>query len=1031
MDYSNILSKPKSFFGKQKVWMAHGEDLVLFNTYRPNIQNLLRHSCIPESCHSLWIGLYRIGTAEDEAKTFVVVSCSDRRIRKLTRDLLSSCPIFQPGEALDRFKVISKATLPETACEPQQTMQDESEMPSETGLLKMDKDDNLATEGLKTIRTYPNMTGENHLCRYVEVSQWSEKGELLSQRATAGPLLWLNGCSYQLTVAHVATFKNKKTADTIERNPHDWDDWDDWDEEDEDVNATACPLDENIASWNISTRHNMTPEASNDDGTEDDNSESLSSDSVLGDTIQQDDSSIALIEATPVNKEYIDNSAPLYSSPPLPPSEPPVLEDFYIEHYSSSSVILQASIQPCQNSSEMDYLLIPTKVNAQTEACTSESAELLQISEAFDVQGQTEPRAIIIATASLGYIEGVVFPAPSLLRSPGMKNFETLYCIESNNAMPKGSSGSAVFDKQTGLLAGHIVLGCTEKNFWYMVPIVNVLNDLELRFHHKWKCQIQLNADAAISPNDQKDLFDIKFFSQSRPLESSQNSLLMQRNHEYHQEVVSKLPRATKWGIISNPMTTIVNVLERESQFSARDQPETLICYDQWDSQFGPGAGSPDSEIILVARFRTLEHALLEAMAFMTLHPETPPKEYETKRIRRSRDVETERTGLSGAIKAYQHNKTDGQQPTAWVFDIFEPFNKGSALDSRELLELLHGKSLSPNPHDHTAYTPHYIYIKNTDPLRAMELYRTTLGSQIKGFKDLLFNYISKQPIPMINLTNITGLGSPQFSIAINLPFFVIISHDEFNKRSLAGGASFRYAFSLSFLHIQEQLCETLDENTDPQPGKGFLYSATWSTIVTGTNERYWTAACLDETFDEEKTGNDHSEDTILLTGSSDGQTADIKRLISPRVYALEALAMQLEKIADYHHRIMSVLRFHFDIFEETINSPPTEWFHKHHGWRAEFFNVLAHVLDTNSKIIERLENFLSTELQHYPDGTGGHPLWRGFFGDPGPSESSRRIKKSLDALRDTQVQLNLIDDRIMVRMISLTYGAPTRSELS
>ncbi|WKT40390.1 hypothetical protein QSH57_005196 [Fusarium oxysporum f. sp. vasinfectum] len=227
MDYSNILSKPKSFFGKQKVWMAHGEDLVLFNTYRPNIQNLLRHSCIPESCHSLWIGLYRIGTAEDEAKTFVVVSCSDRRIRKLRRDLLSSCPIFQPGEALDRFKVISKATLPETACEPQQTMQDESEMPSETGLLKMDKDDNLATEGLKTIRTYPNMTGENHLCRYVEVSQWSEKGELLSQRATAGPLLWLNGCSYQLTVAHVATFKNKKTADTIERNPHDWDDWDD------------------------------------------------------------------------------------------------------------------------------------------------------------------------------------------------------------------------------------------------------------------------------------------------------------------------------------------------------------------------------------------------------------------------------------------------------------------------------------------------------------------------------------------------------------------------------------------------------------------------------------------------------------------------------------------------------------------------------------------------------------------------------------------------------------------------------------
>ncbi|KAM0084877.1 hypothetical protein ACKRZS_002824 [Fusarium odoratissimum] len=149
------------------------------------------------------------------------------------------------------------------------------------------------------------------------------------------------------------------------------------------------------------------------------------------------------------------------------------------------------------------------------------------------------------------------------------------------------------------------------------------------------------------------------------------------------------------------------------------------------------------------------------------------------------------------------------------------------------------------------------------------------------------------------------------------------MSHDEFNKRSLAGGASFRSGFSLSFLHIQEQLCETQDENTDPQPDKGFLYSATWSTIVTGTNERYWTAACLDDTFDEEKTGNDYSEDAILLTGSSDGQTADIKRRILPRAYALKALAMQLEKIAEYHHHIMSILEFNFDIFVRFQHNPP------------------------------------------------------------------------------------------------------------
>lgn len=173
--------------------MARGEDLALFNTYRPNIQNLLRHSCLPESSHNLWIGLYRIGTTEDEAKTFVVVSCSDSRIRKLTRGLLNSCSIFQPGEALDRFKVISKATLPETACEPQQTMQDDEELPCilyEAGLLNKNKDKNMAMAMEKcktTICIHPSNTGDSYLCRSVRARQMSEQGELRSQTATAGP----------------------------------------------------------------------------------------------------------------------------------------------------------------------------------------------------------------------------------------------------------------------------------------------------------------------------------------------------------------------------------------------------------------------------------------------------------------------------------------------------------------------------------------------------------------------------------------------------------------------------------------------------------------------------------------------------------------------------------------------------------------------------------------------------------------------------------------------------------------------------
>lgn len=492
MDYSSILSKPKSFFGKQKVWMARGEDLTLFNTHRPNIQNLLRHSCIPESSHNLWIGLYRVGATEEEAKTFVVVSCTDRRIRKLTRDILSSCPIFQPGQALDRFKVISKATLPETACEPRQTMQDEQDSENERGLWNGDKGKNIARDEYKTIRISPSITGDSYLCRQVQARHVSGKGEVRYQTATAGPLINVDGCTYQLTVAHVVNFETKDIHDTIESATDDWDE-----ESDDDVNS-GCSVDEDVASWDISASRNSTSDAS-DNGI----SSSLSSDSAFEVATQREGSGAAITKATFVDEEPIGESAHPPSSPHPHHSELPVLEEFLIDHASPYLGFAPGS-ENCQISTEMDYLLIPTNTDLQAKVSTYKSAELIQISEAFGLQGKTEPQPVIIATALLGYVEGVVFPASSLLRPPGSKNFQTLYCINSYSAMPKGTSGSAVFDRQTGLLAGYIVLGCPENNIWYMVPILDVLNDLEVRFHQKGKCQTRLDVTAATRLSDER-----------------------------------------------------------------------------------------------------------------------------------------------------------------------------------------------------------------------------------------------------------------------------------------------------------------------------------------------------------------------------------------------------------------------------------------------------------------------------------------------------------------------------------------------
>ncbi|KAF5536403.1 hypothetical protein FMEXI_10349 [Fusarium mexicanum] len=996
MDYSSILSKPKSFFGKQKVWMARGEDLALFNTHRPNIRNLLRHSCIPESSHNLWIGLYRVGITEVEAKTFVVVSCTDRRIRKLTRDILSSCPIFQPGQALDRFKVISKATLPETACEPQQTMQDEEELEYEPGMRKGDKGKNIAKDEYKTIRISPSITGDSYLCRQVQARQVSGKGEVRFQTATAGPLISLDGRTYQLTVAHVVDFQEKNTRDATESIT---DDWDDWDDESDDDTDSGCSVDEDVAYWDILADEDGSPASEVSD---DEVPESLSSNSASEVATQQNESGAAITEATSIDKEPIDELVHPACSPHLHPSERPILEEFLIDHASSYLGFAPGS-ENCQISTEMDYLLIPIRADLQAEVCTSKSAELVQISEAFDLRGITEPRPIIIATASLGYMGGVIFPASSLLRPPGARDFQALYCIKSGNAMPKGTSGSAVFDMRTGLLAGYIVLGCPEKSIWYMVPILDVLNDLEDRFRQNGKCQTRLDVDTAMRSSNLGFPFDTSWDSLCRVFETSPGIISPLKDQEGQLQIASQGTKSGKWGMIHDSMTNAFKVFPREGQSSSNDSSEALLRPDEWRNLFGYNQNSLEGDKQLFSRFSTLDCALLKAMVFMSSCPKAAPGEQKTK-TSRSHGTSFEATGESC-------NEDGITQPEIRVEHIF---SKKKALDGRKFLAWLKEKRL-PNSHDTTTHTPRCIHVRNIDPSSVRERDEATQYLPVRGFQELFSNLVAKAPSPMINLTQDTWFGST-FQIVFSLPFLVIASHDAFGKTSVTGRAALRSSVSLSFLYQQQKICESRSEKEASQPQKTYLYHTTWSTIVTGTSERYWTAACLSEGFDEPPAVSESSNDAILLSSSLGDHTGDIKRTMSPRAYALSALAMQLEKITEYHRHIQLTLDANFKLF---VSNPRfcgrsiTDLIDQ-----EEKTNLLSNelLLIHNQywiRISERFETFLLKDLYHWSDGAPGHPLWGSFYQDLGAPESVQRIQKSLGVLSDIQNHLNILDARM------------------
>ncbi|KAF5583350.1 uncharacterized protein FSUBG_13136 [Fusarium subglutinans] len=734
--------------------------------------------------------------------------------------------MFQPGGALDRFKVISKATLPETSCEPQQTMQDEEKLEYEPGLRRGDKGKNIAKDEYKTIRISPCITGDSYLCRQVQARQVYGKGEVRFQTATAGPLISLDGRTYQLTVAHVVNFQEKATHDATESTT---DDWDDWDDESDDDTDRGCSVDEDVASWDISADDDGTPAS---DISDDEVPGSLSSNSTLEVATQQNESDTTIAEANSNDKEPIDEPFHPPSSPHLRLSERPVLEEFLIDHASSYLGFAPGS-ENCQISTEMDYLLIPIRADLRAGVFTSKSAELVQKSEAFDLQSETEPRQVIIATASLGYMGGMIFPASSLLRPPGSKDFQALYCIKSDNAMPKGTSGSAVFDKRTGLLAGYVVLGCPEIDIWYMVPILDVLNDLQARFRQKWKCQIRLDVDAAMRSSDQVSTLDTNWDSLCRIFETSSGIIPPLRAQEGQLQIASKGIKPGKWGMIYDSMTNVFKYFSREGSSSTNDSPEVLLRPDECRSLFGQNPNPLEGDRQLFSRFNTLECGLLEAMVSTLSCPKAALGEHKITKTSR-------RHGTSFDATTESCNEDETMQPKIRVEHLF---SIKKALDGRKFVDWLKEKR-SPNSHDTTTYTPRCIYVWNIDPSRVRERDKATDDLPVRRFQELFSNLVAKEPSPMISLTQDTWFGST-FQIVFSLPFLVIASHDAFGKTSVTGRAALRSSVSLSFLYQQQMICESRSEKEAPQPQKTYLYHITWSTIVTGTNERYWTAACL------------------------------------------------------------------------------------------------------------------------------------------------------------------------------------------
>ncbi|KAF4457960.1 hypothetical protein F53441_215 [Fusarium austroafricanum] len=259
-----------------------------------------------------------------------------------------------------------------------------------------------------------------------------------------------------------------------------------------------------------------------------------------------------------------------------------------------------------------------------------------------------------------------------------------------------------------------------------------------------------------------------------------------------------------------------------------------------------------------------------------------------------------------------------GHHPIAWVSDRnWHPDPPKSCVDShkpydrvlgnKDLLSILQTSRVSINGHDVKTGPPRRIYINKPDGCSILALIRTTPPSQVPGFRELLANYITEAPKPVMSSREIFWWGSMSFVFSFNLPFFAISTQSQQDTRALCRGKRpLRARYDLSFLQLENSE-HYFHEGVEPSSSELFLLEGVCSVVVTGQSSQYWTAACLnDDLYDDmDEPRLSTEEDTEPIDGETDPIILKVDyKPQSPRAYALAALATTLAKIVDYHKDI-------------------------------------------------------------------------------------------------------------------------------
>ncbi|KAF5686494.1 hypothetical protein FDENT_5758, partial [Fusarium denticulatum] len=341
----------------------------------------------------------------------------------------------------------------------------------------------------------------------------------------------------------------------------------------------------------------------------------------------------------------------------------------------------------------------------------------------------------------------------------------------------------------------------------------------------------------------------------------------------------------------------------------------------------------------------------------------------------------------------------NGRHPIAWVSDAnWQP----DALESVEPSHKRYGQTLTNRELCDILRISHWANPENTAP-----------PSQVPGLRELLGNYITGAPKPVMSSREIFWWGSTCFVFSFNLPFFAISAQSRQDTRTISHDKQrLRSCYDLSFLHLGSSETDSyFSEETDPPDHDISLVEGVCSVLVTGQSNQYWTAVCLnDDLYDGIDEPRLSPEDYMEQLDETDPIILKLAhRPESPQAYALAALATGLVKVVDCHKDIQDAFRTSFNLHisssrhESSRNFSPDQM----QEWARKYSEALERIIYYNQRIVDKLEHFLSHHLLICPEGLPQHKLWLDVNAEKRAVHSLLDITDSLESLRDVHFELS------------------------